>query len=751
MARSRLIRELRRRHVFRVAIAYGVVGWVLIEVGSTIIPALHLPDGLTTAVVVLVLLGFPVAVLLAWAYELTPDGVRRTEPAHSPDARLPEQHRAVGRRLDFVIIAVLLVAVVVLAWRQFGQHRGGETAAPVADAKPAAQARAPAEPPAAPARSIAVLPFENLSADTENEYFVAGMQGLILTKLADIGDLKVISRASTLHYGSHPQDLEAIGRQLGVATLLEGSVQKAGNEVLVNVQLVDVGTSAHIWAESYQRTLDDLFGVEGEVAGKVAAALNAELSPEAATQLATTLTHDTAANDLFLRAEYFTNRGDIDYDASQWKQAIPLYRQALATVPGFALARARLSSVESRLAWFGGGGEDVGQLIADARVQAGRALELAPGLPEAHVAIGYSGYYGKGDYAAALRAFAAALELRPNDVGALAAQGLVLRRQGSFDAAIESLRQAQARDPRSTSLAFELGVTSMMASRWPEAEAALRHALALDPANVTAKSYLSQVLLQARGDIPAALAVAAGDDPPLRLQRAGLLTYQRRYREALALLDGIPDTPGNFDFSTRPKALWQADLARLLGERARARALYAEALSQARARMPAAGDVAIRQAVIWNFIADAESGLGRADRAEAALSRSRALVEAARDQVNGPAQMELHAAFYGKAGRADLAVPLLERALAMPGIGNGYSPAMLWLDPAWDPIRGSPAFQALLGKYARDEPAVVPAVPADRALAVPAGAHLGATRFPHEAGRARLRSCTPPQTARRTS
>ncbi|HVI60495.1 MAG TPA: hypothetical protein VM619_16695 [Luteimonas sp.] len=713
MARSRLIRELRRRHVFRVAIAYAVVGWVLIEVGSTIVPALHLPDSLTTAIVVLVLLGFPVALVLAWAYELTPDGVRRTEPAHSPDARPPEQHRQVGRRLDYVIIAVLLVAVMVLAWRQFAPHRQGQAAAtPVPAAAPAAPTHAPAGPPVAPARSIAVLPFENLSADEQNEYFVAGMQALILTKLADIGDLKVISRASTVHYGSHPQDLAAIGRQLGVSTLLEGSVQKAGNEVLVNVQLVDAGTSAHIWAESYQRTLDDVFGVEGEVAEKVAAALNAELSPQAATQLATALSHDRTANDLFLRAEYFANRGDIDYDAAQWKQALPLYRKALAGAPGFALARARLSSVESRLAWFGGGGEDVARLIADARAQAAQALELAPGLPEAHIALGYSSYYGRGDYATALKAFAAALALRPNDVGALAAQGLVLRRQGSFDAAIASLQQAQARDPRNTGVAFELGVTSMMASRWFEAETALRHALALDPANVQAKSYLSQTLLQARGDIPAALAAAAGDDPPLRLQRVGLLTYQRRYREALALLDGIPDTPDNFDFNTRPKVLWQADLSRLLGEREKARALYAEALSQARARMPAAGDVAIRQAVVWNFIADAELGLGHAHQASAALARSRALVDEAHDQVNGPAQLELHAAFHGKAGRADLAVPLLERVLAMPGIGNTYSPAMLWLDSAWDPIRRSPAFQALLRKHAADEPVTVPVAPA---------------------------------------
>jgi TolB-like protein/Flp pilus assembly protein TadD len=589
----------------------------------------------------------------------------------------------------------MAVAIVLLASGYFVRHG---TPAQVAAA--------------IPAKSIAVLPFANLSNDKANGYFVDGMQDLILTKLADIGDLKVIARTSTQGYGSHPQNLAQVGQQLGVATLLEGSVQKAGNEVLVNVQLIDAKTDAHIWAQSYQRTLDNVFGVEGEVATKVATALNAKLSPQAAAQLATNLSGNHDANDLYLRAEYFADRGHINSDTAQWKQALPLYRQAVGLAPDFALARARLSYVESELAWFGGGGEDVAQLNADARTQAGQALKLAPGLPEAQLALGYCDYYGKGDYAAALRAFSAVLKLRPNDTDALAAQGYVQRRQGNFDASVDSFKQSLALDPRNTSLAFELGSTYMMTSRYTEAEAAFHHALALDPANVRAKYLLSQTLLLANGDVPAALAAAAGDDSQLRQQQVALLTLQRKYHAALTLLDGIPDTPDNFNYTTSPKALQQANLYWLLGDAARARTLYERALPEARAQMAAAGGVKINEALVWGNIADAEVGVGQTREALAAIAKSQALVDATHDQSYGPQEMEWNAGLYASADRGNLAVPLLARALGSPGIGFNYSPVLLWLDPAWDPIRKTAAFQALLKKYAKDKPAVIyPAAP----------------------------------------
>ncbi|MGB9429902.1 MAG: tetratricopeptide repeat protein, partial [Gammaproteobacteria bacterium] len=320
--------------------------------------------------------------------------------------------------------------------------------------------------------------------------------------------------------------------------------------MLINVQLIDTQTDDHIWAQAYTRTLDNIFGVEGDVAEQIAAALKAQLSPAETAKLAAVPTTNQAAYDLFLRAEYQANKGLINYDTASWKAAIPLYRQAVEQDPDFALAWARLSYNESELAWFGGGGEDVKQLNQQAHADAERALQLQPKLSASHLAVGYNEYWGRGDYDAALKAFAAALALKPNDADALAAQAYVQRRQGRFDDAIASLRQALELDPRNSALAFELGLTYMEISRYADAENAFQRALALDPNNRNAKQYNSIAILLSAGDIPRALAAAQGDDPLLKLLRVSLLTDQRKYREALDLLDSIPDTPDNFSIST---------------------------------------------------------------------------------------------------------------------------------------------------------------------------------------------------------
>jgi tetratricopeptide (TPR) repeat protein len=464
-----------------------------------------------------------------------------------------------------------------------------------------------------------------------------------------------------------------------------------------------------------------VFGVEGDVAEKIATALKAKLSPAETARLASDMSANPAANNLFFEAEYQANQGLINYATASWKAAIPLYQQAIAKAPDFALAYARLSHAQSQLAWFGGGGMDVPQLITDARKNAEHALELAPNLAAAQLALGYSDYYGRNDFDGALKAFAAALALRPNDADTLAAQGYVERRQGRFDAAIASLQHASTLDPRNSALAFELGATYMVASRYPEAERSFQRALALDPHNRNAKAQLSNTILLASGDIPRALAVASGDDPQLKLARVTLLNYQRRYREALALLDSIPDAPDNFGpggASSGPKALWQAEQYRLMGDMAHAQPLYAQVLPHVRAQL--AQLQGINQVLELNSLATAELGLGHIKQGLAAVSKSQAKINGSHDNVYGPAATEMDAALYAEAQRSDLAVPLLAKALASPGIGYVYSPVLLWLDPAWDPIRHDPGFQALLQKYAEHKPAVIPAAPASTAVPPPA-------------------------------
>jgi TolB-like protein/Tfp pilus assembly protein PilF len=683
--RRSFLAELKRRNVLRAAVLYVGAVWALAQGIAQLSGPFGLPDTVTRWFVIACVIGFPFWIAFAWFYEFTPQGFRRESEA-AVDA--PQRHGN-ARKLDFAIIGVLVVAVVLLASGYF-VRRG-----------------APASAAAISAKSIAVLPFQNLSNDKDNEYFVAGMQDLILTKLADIGGLKVIARTSTAKYASHPDDLKTIGQQLGVATILEGSVQKAGNQVLVNVQLIDTRTDGHIWAQAYTKTLDNVFGVEGDVAEQVATALKAKLSPAETARLASDMSASWAANNLFLQADQQTNQGNVNYDAVSWKAAIPLYQKAIQHTPDFALAYARLSYAQSELAWFGGGGLDIPQLIIDARHNAEQALKLAPDLPAAQLALGYSDYYGRGDYAGALKAFAAALALRPNDAETLAAQGFVQRRQGSFDAAIDSLRKATTLDPRNSSLAFELGATYMMADRYPDAERSLQRALALDPHNDNARWRISNAILYATGDIPRALAAAQGDNPILQLQRVTLLTYQRKYAEALALLDAVPDTADNFGSGSGagPKAMSQAELYRWMGDIGRARPLYAQALPQIRAQL--AQLQGANQALQWNYLATAELGLGNTAQGLDALAKATTAIHDSHDNVYGPIATELIAALYAEAQRPGLAVPLLAKALATPGIGAYYAPVMLWLDPAWDPIRHDPGFQALLEKYARYKPAAV--------------------------------------------
>jgi TolB-like protein/Tfp pilus assembly protein PilF len=695
------LEELKRRHVWRVAIAYAVASWLLVQIATQVFPFFNIPDWTVRLVVVLLALGFPAALVLTWVYEMTPQGVRRTEPVDSPRARTRESHRAVGRKLDFLIIGILTAAVLMLG-RQVLVLRHAPAVGSIAPA-PSASIVPPTATGIAPAKSVAVLPFENLSNDKNNDYFVAGIQGLILAKLAEVGDLKVISHASTDRYASHPDDLTTVGRQLGVATILEGGVQKHGNDVLVTVQLVDADTDTHLWAAAYPRTLDNIFGVEGEVAEKIALALKAKLSPAESQRLAAVMIENPTAYDLFFRAEYQTNRGHTDYDTASDKAAIALYRQAIAQDSRFAGAYARLSYVESHLAWYGGGGMDVKQLNAQARTDADHALALQPDLAAARVALGYCDYWGRGDYAAALKSFTAALALRPGDVDALTARGYVQRRQGRIDDAIVSLQQAFTRDPRNSSLAAELGITYMMTSRYPDAERWLQHALALDPDNLNAKLNNSNAILFGSGDFSRALQAVQGDAAALKLQRATLLTYQRKFEDAQALLSGVPDTPDNFYFLNGSKSLQQANLYRLQGDAAHAAPLFAQALPDARAQL--AEQQGINLAAAWTNFASAALGAGQTAAGLDATEKSQTIVLQTGDQVYGPGIMQLNAALYAEAARGDKAVPLLAKALVTPGIGQYYSPVLLWLDPAWDTIRRDPRFQALLKQYEDHRPA----------------------------------------------
>src|SRR5438876_3131532 len=468
--------ELKRRNVYKVAIAYAVVAWLLMQVASQIFPFFEIPNWAVRLVVLRLVIGFPVAMILAWAFELTPEGIKRAEDVDLS----PTLTRKTSRKLDFFIIAVLLLVIGFLLFQRLHPN-----------VSPAGSS--------ALEKSIAVLPFDNLSRDPDNAYFSDGIQDEILTKLAGIGDLKVISRKSTAKYKSTPEDLKTVARELGVATVLEGSVQKAGGKVRVNVQLLDARIDTHLWAKSYDRDLKDIFAVESGVAQEIADTLQAKLSPSQANALTAAPTRDTEAYDLFLKGEYQERQAESTENRDFFDRAETFYRQALARDPSFALAYARLAYSRLNRHWF------INRLtsaeLEEVKSNIERALAIAPDLADAHLALGLFHYWGHRDYDSALRELDRAIELQPSNSASRTFRAAIYRRRGEWRRSLAEFERALELNPRDSLGPNELGNTYLSLRRWTEAERALTRALALDPHNINAAYHLGATYVSSTGDI----------------------------------------------------------------------------------------------------------------------------------------------------------------------------------------------------------------------------------------------------------
>src|SRR5438552_2688670 len=352
---------------------------------------------------------------------------------------------------------------------------------------------------AVPEKSIAVLPFENLSEEQANAYFADGIQDEILTKLAGIGDLKVISRSSTAKYKSKPEDLKTVARELGVATVLEGRVQKAAGKVRVNIQLLDARIDTHLWAKSYDRDLKDIFAVESEVAQEIADALQAKLSPSQSNALVAAPTRDTEAYDLFLKGEYQERQAESAENGELFDRAETFYRQAVARDPSFALAYARLAYSRLNRHYF------INRLtsaqLEEVKSNVERALAIAPESPEAHLALGVFHYWGRRDYDSALRELDRAIELQPSNSDSRTYRGAIYRRRGEWRRSLVEFERVFELNPRDSLSLTELGNTYLWLRRWSEAEHALTRGLALDPHNINAAYHLAVTYISSTGDI----------------------------------------------------------------------------------------------------------------------------------------------------------------------------------------------------------------------------------------------------------
>src|SRR6266513_4782143 len=418
--------ELKRRNVYKVAISYAVVGWLLIQIATQVFPFFEIPNWAIRLAVLAIVLGFPIALVIAWAFELTPEGLRRTEDVGLAVA--PPRPR--DRAWIFVVIVAGALSV--------GLFFLGRITAP-------SKQRGVNE---VSSKSIAVLPFENRSEDNANAYFAEGIQDEIVTRLSKIADLKVISHTSTQHYKSAPGNLPEIARQLGVAHILEGNVQKSGDAVRVNVQLIKAANDSHLWADTFDRNLMDIFSVESEVAKAIAEQLQAKLTGQEEQVIAAKPTDNPEAYDAYLRGLAFTLKGA---NTATNLGAQKYLKEAVRLDPKFALAWALLSIADAA----GYRSQSLQPTVAlreETRQAAETALTLAPNLGEAILAKGYYHYACLKDYDTALRYFEQARQLLPNSSKIPEFLAYVTRRQGQWDRSEAYFNEAERLDPRDVSL-----------------------------------------------------------------------------------------------------------------------------------------------------------------------------------------------------------------------------------------------------------------------------------------------------------
>jgi TolB-like protein/Tfp pilus assembly protein PilF len=505
--------ELKRRNVYKVAVAYIVVSWLLIQAASIFLPTFNAPQWAMQIVILILIVGFPIALVFSWAFEITPEGIK----FESEVAANQSITRKTGRKI-FAVTTVL--AVIAVGLFVFQLLRARSIAEPRATAS---AARTEAEK--VPNKSIAVLPFDNLSRDPDNAFFAEGVQDEILTRLANVADLKVIARTSTGKFKSAPENLPDIAKQLGVANILEGSVQKAADQVRVNVQLINALTNAHIWAEIYDRKLTDIFGVESDIAKAVADALKAKLTGSEQTEISKKPTENSEAYELYLKGRFFWNKRT----GEDLQTAADYFQRAIAVDPQYAAAYAGLAQTYVVIPLFAAGMP--GEYFPKAKAAAQRAIELDETSAEAHTALGLLLCFADVDFPEAEKEFKRAIAINPNYATAHHWYGnALLVALGRFDEAISENQRAVELDPLSLIINADLGGTLMMARRYDQAIAQLQRTLALDERFGYAHWNLGEAFYL-KGDTAAAIAeyekARALDDDP---QIVGLLG--RAYADA---------------------------------------------------------------------------------------------------------------------------------------------------------------------------------------------------------------------------
>jgi len=662
---SGFFEEVKRRKVYRVAVAYVIAAGGIIQLASAAFPAWELPNWALRLVIVSLLIGFPIALILAWAFDVTPQGIKTT-----PTIAVAGAHR---RRN---VLMLLATGVIISAAAGFFLL-------------PRAVARKID-------KSIAVLPFENLSDDKENAYFADGVQDDVLTNLSKIGDLKVISRTSVMQYRGKMTNVREIGKALGVSNILEGSVRRSGNKVRLNVQLIDANSDEHIWASDYDRDVTDVFAIQTDLAQKITDALQAKLSPAEKSRLERRPTENGEAYLAFVQAHDLQNAVE---DLEKLKQSEQLYARAIQLDPRFALAIARYSQLES---WIVHTFERTVERREKARTLAQQALQLQPDLPEAHLAMGFSLYYGDNEFEAALKEFEIAQRDLPNEAEGYLALGAIQRRLGRWPESTANLEKAASLDPKDGWVLQNLALSYQTLRDFDAANKTIDRALMVNPNSLGLWEVKSKLAIAEKGDLSvaerafqAAKSIPMNDLEKLRIAggRADVFLLERKYQEGLREAESQSDDL----LAPIPTALcgkyYLIGFARkALHDEAGARAAFLNAKEFVVASLkqsPDSPDLRIQLAKILAYLGEKDMALNEARRAAEILPESK-------DAFGGPEITAGVAEVCGIVGENGRAIELLDGLLGRP---SHLTVSILKLSPAWDPLRSDPRFQTLLDKY----------------------------------------------------
>jgi TolB-like protein/Tfp pilus assembly protein PilF len=669
--------ELKRRNVDKVAVAYLVAGWALAQGLAQVLPVFSIPNWVIQLLVVLIILGLPVALGLAWAFELTPQGIKRTETADA----MPEA----TRRKKYVWIYVVVIGGLLSIGLFF---LGRYSAAPAQHAAVDTSVK-----------SIAVLPFENLSDDKQNTYFADGVQDQILTNLARVADLRVISHTTVRQYKSgEPRNLREIGRQLGVTHILEGSVQRAGDRLRIAAQLIDARTDSQVWAETYDRTAADLFAIQSELAESIVAQLQAKLSPEQKADIEARPTQDLVAFELYLRAKQIVDSYLIAEDVrAELLSALQSLDQAIKRDPDFVSAYCYIARANDLLYFFDLDPTDR-ILLAEAAVKA--ALRLRPDSAEAHFAMADFLFRCHRNYDGALKELAIARPGLPNDAAFFILSGYINRRRNNWAQAERDFSTAVALDPRNPNAYNLLADTYNLQRKHLLAAQVYDRVLAAGERTPIVFYRRDSALFNETGNSTGLRQVLSenpdmdigGGQTPYRVMFA-LIDHD--FAEAERVLAASPrEDFQDIDYSFYyPKAWFEAMIARAQGDSARANAAFSAARTILEQRLAVKPEDARTIAVL----AQVDAGLGHKELAIQEAQHAVDLMPVSKDIYDGALVLEGLAQVYTWTNEPDRAIELLQKLVEMPSYVN-Y--ARLKLHPMWNPLRGDPRFEKIVNSLA---------------------------------------------------